>query len=112
MSEKQIREELEALKVELAAVEDRVFERLHSWVEEQIGTARQSNQQQAMPVKTTPQWPTVGRTNIDVQALMIDQARPSRGTPPAGPVRFGEVAPAFDGAVDRINNKRKELLGK
>jgi hypothetical protein len=111
MSEKQIRE---ALKVELAAVEDRVFERLRSWIEEQIGTARQSNQQQAMPVKTTPQWPTVGRTNIDVQALMIDQARPSRGTPPARTteaVRFGEVA-AFDGAVDRINNKRKELLGK
>ena len=102
MSDKQIREELEAVKTELAAVEDRVFERLRSWIEEQIGTARQSMDR--------PQQAAAGP--VDDQLVMINNARPSRGTPPAGPVRFGEVAPAFDGAVDRINNKRKELLGK
>ena len=45
---------------------------------------------------------------MDPQVKFINARTSQRTQEPARPVQSAE---AFDGAVDRINNKRKELLG-
>ena len=84
---------VEAHVVEHTKKMDSIFRLLGGWLDQQVNQAKQA---------------------MDPQQVMINNARSSRGTPPqrtqgpAGPVQSAE---AFDGAVDRINNKRRELLG-
>jgi hypothetical protein len=52
---------------------------------------------------------TQAKQSLDPQVAFINARASQRTQGPARPVQSAE---AFDGAVDRINNKRKTLLGK
>jgi hypothetical protein len=99
-----LREEFAALKAEHAKLgaEVAAMQTLFGvWMDGQVQTARQS--------LGRPQQVPSGP--VDTQALMINARAAERLAKGLGPT--AKLADAdFDGAIDRINNKRKEAQGK
>ena len=100
-------DEINTLKERLADVEEKVaaMQTLFStWLDGQVSVARQS---MGRPHQVTP-GPAVDEQVAFINARASERAALAKGRDAT--VKLGDAD--FDGAVDRINNKRKEAQGK